>query len=52
MLFKDLKKLVTNVINFLNGVEDYSKSETPEEREKKRKILLSQLKKAGIRIEE
>ena len=52
MLFKDLKKLVTNVINFMNGVEDYTKSETPEEREKKRLLLIKYLKKAGIKIEE
>ena len=52
MLFKELQKLVTNVINFVNGVEDYTKSETPEEREKRRLLLIKYLKKAGIKIEE
>lgn len=48
MLFKELSKLLDSITKFIYGFNSIDESMS----ERERKYILSQLRKAGIRIEE
>ena len=48
MLFKELSKLINNINKFIYGFNSIDENMSKRERE----YILSQLKKAGIKIEE